>query len=39
MKTNPKDINKIRSICLLKNKDIKFYRTEDGGGNFVLKEF
>ena len=39
MKTNLKDINKIRSICLLKNKDIKFYRTENGGSNFVLKEF
>lgn len=39
MKTNPKDINKIRSICLLKNKDIKFYRTENGGSNFVLREF
>ena len=39
IKTDPKDINKIRSICLLKNKDIKFYRTENGGSNFVLKEF
>mgnify|MGYP002743708730 FL=1 len=39
MKTDTKDINKIKSICLLKNKDIKFYKTEDGGGNFVLKEF
>ena len=39
MKTDTKDINKIKSICLLKNKDIKFYKTEDGGGNFVLKKF